>query len=562
MGRDPGRSITPMAGNRTRLAALVGLLPILVVAAVFLLPYATAVGGGAWGEGGPVPRVLRALADPALRRIIGFTAAQAGWSTLAALALGLPGAWLIGSGRYRGAALVRAVASIPFAMPPVLVVLGFVLFFGNAGWLNRAFMALTGAEEGPLRVLYRPAAIVLAHAFYNFPIVLRLAGDGIAAGRASYASAAATLGSSPRKTFFTVLLPVAAPSIAASALLVFLYCFTSFAVVLVLGGGPAATTLSVEIFRAARVGLDFETAGALALVETAIAAAAYLLYARLERAARSFAGTAENRGRRNLLPPKASGDLAAIVYLALAAFLILGPLVSVPLESFLWRSSRTAHAAFSLRWWAAVRDAALPALGRSLLLAAASATLAVILATSAAVAVWLSPARSRFGSLTAALCLAPLASSGIVLGLGWIRLYGSDLARTFWAVAVVQATAALPFAYRSVAEGLAALPPSMADAAASLGAPPAKTALLVALPASAPRIRSAWAFAAAISLGELNTVLMLGLEDWETLPLLVYRAAGAYRFGSACAAGTLLALACAGAFLLSEAGAVRPKRNT
>ncbi len=549
-----------MVENRARLAAFIGLPPILVVAAAFLLPYVTAVGGGSWGEDWAAPRVLRALSDPALRRIIVFTAAQAGWSTLAALALGLPGAWLIGSGRFRGAALVRAVASIPFAMPPVLVVLGFVLFFGNAGWLNRAAMAMTGAQEGPLRVLYRPEAIVLAHAFYNFPIVLRLAGDGIAAGRASYANAAATLGSSPRKTFLTVLLPLAMPSIAASALLVFLYCFTSFAVVLVLGGGPAATTLSVEIFRASRVGLDFDTAGALALIETAIAAVAYLLYAWSERAARRVAGTSEKRERIEPTPPRASGDIAAIVYLVLASFLILGPLISIPLESILWRSSRTAEAAFSLRWWAAVRDSALPAFGRSLLLAAAAATVAVLLATSAAVAVWLTP-RSRLGTLIAALCLAPLASSGIVLGLGWIRLYGSGLARSFWAVAVVQATTALPFAYRSVAEGLAALPPSMADASASLGAPPAKTALFVALPVSMTRIRSAWAFAAAISLGELNTVLMLGLEDWETLPLLVYRAAGAYRFGSACAAGTLLALACAGAFLLSEAGAARPKRN-
>ncbi|MDR3160976.1 MAG: iron ABC transporter permease, partial [Spirochaetaceae bacterium] len=74
--------------------------------------------------------------------------------------------------------------------------------------------------------------------------------------------------------------------------------------------------------------------------------------------------------------------------------------------------------------------------------------------------------------------------------------------------------------------------------------------------------RSAWAFSAAISLGELNAVLMLGLEGWETLPLLVYRAAGAYRYGTACAAGTLLMACCAGAFLLSEAGAKRSVHGT
>lgn len=547
--------------TRRRLALALGAAPLTVVALAFLLPYLAAISAGFDAGKGTTARSL--FGDPSLARIIGFTMAQAALSTLAALLLGLPGAWLIGSGRFRGARLVRAIASVPFAMPPVLVVLGFVLFFGNSGWLNRGITAVFGGDEGPIRVLYRPSAIVLAHAFYNFPIVLRLAGDGISAARASYAGAASTLGASPQKAFLTVLLPIAAPSIAASTLLVFLYCFTSFAVVLVLGGGPAATTLSVEIYRAARVGLDYRTAGYLALIETAIASAAYLLYARSEKASRTLAGTGENRNRgeeegKRSLP----GRIAMVVYLVIAALLVLGPLISVPLESFLWRQSRVSHASFSLRWWEAVEGSALPALARSVTLAAAAATLAVSLATAAAIARWLLGEKSRFGSLLAVLCVAPLASSGIVLGFGWLKFYGSSLSRSFWAVAMLHATAALPFAYRSISEGLATLSPSIVDASSSLGAPPLKTALLVALPSSARRIRSAWAFAAAISLGELNAVLMLGLEGWETLPLLVYRAAGAYRFGSACAAGTLLALSCAGAFMLSELGTeTRTKRQ-
>jgi thiamine transport system permease protein len=78
--------------------------------------------------------------------------------------------------------------------------------------------------------------------------------------------------------------------------------------------------------------------------------------------------------------------------------------------------------------------------------------------------------------------------------------------------------------------------------------------LTTALPLSLTRIRSAWGFAAALSMGELNAVMMLGREGWETLPLYIYRAVGAYRYGSACAAGTLLILGCAAGFLLSETG--------
>lgn len=550
-------------GEATAAAAFFAMsaVPVLALAAAFLLPYAAAVAAG-------LGSIAETAADPAVRRVLGFTVGQAAASTVAALAIGLPGAWLVGSGRFRGAPLVRAIASVPFAMPPILVVLGFVLFFGNNGWANRLAMGIFGLPEPPLRILYRPSAIVLAHAFYNFPIVLRLVGDAVAKARSSYAGAAASLGASGIRVFLTVLLPIAAPSIAAAALLVFLYCFTSFAVVLVLGGGPGATTLPVEIYRAARVSLDYQKAGALALVETAIAAAAYLAYARMERAARRAAGASEDRGRQSSGASDAGNSAgswrsaaASGVYLCAATFLIAGPILAVVAESFLIRSTRGSSAEFSLRWWASLSGAALPALGRSLVLAATAASLATLLAASAALAAWgFRSAENSDGAsraplaerALAALCMAPIASSGIVLGLGWLSFYGAGLARSFWAVALAHAVSALPFAYRSAAEGVRSLPSRAAAASAALGAPPLATAFRVALPAAGRRIRSAWAFSAAVSLGELNAVLMLGLDGFETLPLLMYRAAGAYRFGAACASGVLLAAACAAAFMLSE----------
>ena len=552
--------------------------PLLAVALFFLLPYLAAIRDGlapvAVAGGKTRPAILSLLGSGGLLHVVSFTVMQALASTAAALAVGLPGAWILGSGRFRSAPLIRALASVPFAMPPILVVLGFVLFFGNAGWANRAIAAATGTEEGPLRLLYRPSAIVLAHAFYNFPIVLILAGDSLARSRASYEKAAESLGASPAVSFFTVLLPLAAPSVLSAAFLVFLYCFTSFAVVLVLGGGPAATTVPVEIYRAVRTGLDFSTAGALALVETAISAFAYFAYARFDSFSRRLAGTGaaaeagdaydaetrvpEPRDARPAPTRKPHGAkfgpvrLLGNIWFIAVVLLVFGPLLSIPLESFLFRSSRAAASLLSFRWWSAIGSSALPALFRSLLLAALSAPLACLIASSAAVAAWIAGRGSRLARLISLACVLPLASSGIVLGFGWIRLYGSFFARSAFAVAAVHAIAALPFAYRSISEGLSALPPQAALASFSLGASPAKTALFVALPAAAARFRSAWAFSAAISLGELNAVLMLGLDDWETLPLLIYRSAGSYRFGSACAAGTLLAGACVLAFVVSE----------
>jgi thiamine transport system permease protein len=354
----------------------------------------------------------------------------------------------------------------------------------------------------------------------------------------------------------TALFPLVLPSIISAALLVFLYSFTSFAVVLVLGGGPAATTLAVEIYRYARVSLDFQNAGALALMETLVAAAVFVLYLFFE--SRS-AGEVEIRDRP-LDERRGAGEHIALgLYAAALLVFVLGPLLSVPLESFLFQPSRAAAARFSLRWWLALGDRVVPALARTALLASVSATLACVLAALAAAAAQnLRLAGSSGKSFLAALIrfctVAPLFSSGIVLGFGWLSLYGRNHSRSFFAVAVLHAVTALPFAFNSISRGFESIPRNTSNAAAAFGASPLRRVLTVDLPLTLGRFRSAWGFAAVISMGELNAVMMLGLEDYETLPLLIYRAVGSYRYGTACAAGTTLILSCAAAFLLSEAG--------
>ncbi|MDR2748088.1 MAG: iron ABC transporter permease [Treponema sp.] len=476
----------------------------------------------------------------------------------------MPGAWFLASSRAGGIfpRFLRAVSGIPFALPPILVVLGFVLFFGNSGWLNRIITAL-GAER-PLRILYKPGAVILAHGFYNFPLVLRLAGDSMEKARRAYLPAAASLGASPFRAALTVLLPLSLPGVCSAALLVFLYCFTSFAVVLVLGGGPASGTLAVEIYRYARISLDYGAAGILALFETLIASAVFVIYLFLEGRI-SRINTTADRDRRMDRPRSPGFFIVLGLYGLVTAFLVLGPILSVPLESFLQKASRARAASLSLYWWRAAGERALPALGRSLVLAFSSAGLSCLLAVLAAGALLRnsqgnSPGNSPgntgkiLGILVKAAVVSPLASSGIVLGLGWLILYGREQARSFFSVMLVHAVIALPFAFNSLSQGLKNLPPNLMNAGAAFGAGPLTGIFSLALPASAGALRSAWAFAAAISLGELNAVMMLGMEDWETLPLLIYRAVGAYRYGAACAAGTLLILCCAGLFLLSELG--------
>ena len=540
-------------------------LPLTVaVLFVFLLPYGAAL-GKAFDGGGKIT----IWENKALLRITLFTVKQAFLSVLAALAVGLPGAWFLLS-RSKFNPLFKTLSAIPFTMPSILVVLGFVLFFGNSGWLNRFLALFPGA--GQIRILYRSEAIILAHGFFNFPLVVRLAGDGLAKAKKAYAPAASTMGASPFFTAVTVLLPLSLPALLSACLLVFLYSFTSFAVVLVLGGGPATTTLPVEIYRYGRIFLDYRNAGALAIIETLIAVSVFLTYVIFgKKSNRIYSlGThsriAPDAGERVLEENGISIPLRFfwVIYGLFITLFVLGPLASVVFESLLSRSSRSAAQALSFVAWQSLGDTCLPSLRRSLILAFFSATLSCILAVSGAIPVKILEVRlhekrggwfcSFLVNLFRFFAAAPIVSSGIVLGLGWLTLYGGNLSRSPWALVLLHAVIALPFSFNSISEGFRETPVSILNAALVCGAGPLRALLTTALPLSLPRVRSAWAFAAALSLGELNAVMMLGMESWETLPLYIYRAAGSYRYGAACAAGTLLLLGCASCFVLSELG--------
>ena len=532
---------------------LEGLLALPLVMAVlfsFIIPY----GASFWNAFNSREKIS-VFENTALLHITLFTIKQAFFSLLVSLAIGLPGAWIIGNSQSRFMPVIRAVTAIPFAMPSILVVLGFVLFFGNSGWINRFLALLPGG--GSLRILYRPAAIILAHGFFNFPLVIRLAGDGIARARKAYSPAASALGASPLICVLTIILPLSFPAVMSAALLVFLYSFTSFAVVLVLGS-TASTTLAVEIFRHARVFLNYHNAGALALIETLIAVSVFLTYVFFRKKSGEIKVDVENRSpEENKASPLSRFFILA--YGVFAAFFIIGPIGSVILESLLYRPSRSASQVLGLVWWDALLhgDTILPALLRSLFLAFSSATAACVLAIPGAFSVKLLEEKAgkpaaAFAGIVRFFAAAPLVSSGIVMGLGWLILYGGSLPPQ--ALILLHGINALPFAFNSISEGFRSLPANTLNAALVSGATPLRALFTTALPLSLSHLRSAWGFAAALSLGELNAVMMLGMEKWETLPLYIYRASGAYRYGNACAAGTILIAACGICLFFSEWG--------
>lgn len=156
-----------------RLLTLVAALTAVVLLVLFYYPVATVFADAVLADGRltvePIAAVL--TSEFYLVDIIWFTAKQAFYSTLASLALGLPAAWLFARFEFRGRETLRSLTILPFVMPSIMVAIGFVATFGRNGTLNRA-LSLVGLP--PVELLFTLEAIVVAHAFYNAPLVARV----------------------------------------------------------------------------------------------------------------------------------------------------------------------------------------------------------------------------------------------------------------------------------------------------------------------------------------------------------------------------------------------------
>ena len=547
--------------------------PLVFLLLFFYLPLGLVLGEVVRGGGS---LILEVLSQPYYQKILRFTLFQAGVSTIFALMLGLPGGYLLGRFRFPGRNVVKSLSTLPFVLPSILVVLGFVLFFGNNGALNRFLAATFRTSEPPLKILYSFKAIILAHGFYNFPIIMRLTSPAWMNLPANQINAARSLGAPPFRLFRTVTLPHLIPALLASASLVFLFCFMSFAIILVLGGGPQFSTLEVEVYRLAKFTLDLPAAAVLGLTGTVITLAFLYLNITLEKRGSALlnrTGAAlplrdlilRERGRK--LRPR---GVVLGAYLLVTGIILLGPLLAVVINSLQIKTGWGAGPEWSLKWYVQLFQnrsgtpgaagapggpVSLEALKNSLTFALGAVALGVPLGTILALWTHRKEGPSRLRRPVELLFMLPLGVSPVILGLGYLKLL-PRLPESFrhggLLITGAHAVIAYPFVIRSVSASLHRVSPGLRRAAASLGASPGRILFTVDLPLIKAGIFSGAAFVFALSLGEINATILLARSGQTTLPLAIYRLIGAYNFHGACALGTVLLLLCGAAFIIID----------
>ncbi len=479
-----------------------------------------------------------------LARITGYTVKEAAASTLLALLVGLPAAFLVARRKFPGRRLLVSFAAIPLCVPPLIVALGYISSFGMAGYANRLLAPLTGGES--LNILYSFRGLVMAQGFYNFPIIMATVADAWSQLDDEQADSARLLGAGEARCFFSITLIQLIPAIISGAITVFIYCFFSFMFVL-LFGATGGTTLEVAIYHAGRSQMHFTEAAVLALLESATAITALFFMSKAEDAARRLKGLSFRGKSATPLPVgKKEVPFVTAVLLIIAVFFVM-PLLSIILSSLTARTG--GRKLFSLAAWKQILSmrSFFLSLRNTLLIAAATSIFCTVTALVQAVLLTRPPFKTK--AVFRTIPLLPMAVSSVLTGLGMTMLV-----RRGQPVHLVLAQTALywPFAFRQIQSCMAKIPETVTDAAATLS--PCRTDGLfrVIIPYCRRGIISGAGFCFAMSCSDATLPLVLSLNKFDTLSLFTYRLAGSYRFPQASASGAVLGLCCTLAFSLSN----------
>jgi len=487
---------------------------------------------------GPLAAVM-ARADwppalgPADRAAIRFTLLQAALSAVLSVALAIPVARALARRDFAGRRLLVTVMGAPFLLPVIVAVLGLLAIFGRAGWVNAS---LAGIGLGRIDV-YGLQGVVLAHVFLNLPLAVRLLLQGWQAVPSERVRLATALGFSSRDMRRHFERPLLRAVLPGAALLIFLLCTTSFAVALILGGGPSSTTVELAIYQAFRFDFDLGRAALLGLIQVAICLGAGALAFGAIRRQELGAGL----DRRPLPWPGDTragrvGDGAAI--LGAALFLLL-PLLSVLVKGF------PALAGLPpVVWQSALR---------SIVLALASTALAVALALPIALMV----ARLSRPGLVEALAFLSIAVSPLVVGTGLfllVRAVANPLTLALPVTGLVNALVALPFLLRALVPAAMAAEATQGRLAEALGMPAWARFRHAILPRLMRPLGFGAGLAAAFSMGDLGVITLFSTPGQGTLPLEMYRLMGSYRTDDAQGAAVLLMALTLALFWLFDRG--------
>lgn len=513
---------------------------LFIAAAVFSLLSQKAEQGG------------ESIFSPYVFHILRFTLFQAVLSTLLSVLLAVPVAMALArQPSFWGRIWIIRLFAVPMGLPVIVGALGIITVWGQQGVLNKALSTL-GLNE-PISI-YGLNGILLAHVFFNLPLAVRLLLVTLERIPVEYWRTTASLGMSQFSVFRFVEWPAMRSAMVSAASLIFMLCLTSFTVVLILGGGPAATTIEVAIYQALRFDFDPQRAVSLALLQIMLAVA-LLFVTSLVPKAEDDVRTAGTIIRRFDGLSK-TARLRDFVLILAAAVFVASPLLAVVISGLAANLFKLLMAEVFMKAFLTSFSIAFCAASMAVVVSMSLSHARLVISRQRQATVTERAASAVFTATSSLVLLVP----PVVIGSGWfiwINRFTDPAGYAPVIVAFINMLVSLPFVTRVLEPALETYRERTDRLSQSLRLSGFSKFKMVTWPLMRKAVFMAMSFSLALSLGDLGAVALFGSDGFVTLPWLVYSNMGSYRSADAAGYALILGVIC---LLLAVYGAGFDKR--
>lgn len=495
------------------------------------------------------------ISDPYYLGRIWFTFWQALVSTILTLIIGLPVAFVFARYDFPCKAVLKSLTTVPFVMPTIVVAIGFGALLGPDGLVNQVTMAIFNIKQAPINFQNTLIIIFAAHVFYNYSIVVRIVSNNWSNLDPNLEGSAKILGASRFRVFWSIELPLLLPSITSAALLSFIFAFSSFGVVLILGG-PQFATLEVTIYELTTKLFRLPLAGALCLVQISVSYIFLVVYARIQDKTQTSLNFKPYHSTMRY--PTHRNEKVFVITILIIVLLVLSPLVALAVKSvdlregyslsnFINLFTNTNDSYFYLSpisiIWNSIRFGVI--------------TIVISLAIGTMAALFLAGKGKKFGFMDSLLML-PLGASAVVLGYGFLISFNRtpiDLRASWVLLVVAHSLIAYPFVIRSILPVLQSIKPGLREAASVLGASEFRKLITIDLPIISRAMLVGATFAFAVSVGEFGATMLLTRPEMTTMPVAIFQflsQPGDENIGKAMAMAVLLMMVIGMSFVAIE----------
>ncbi len=532
--------------NRVTTSLVLTIIPLLFLIFFFYIPIITIINKALFYNQHFTLQIFKEIfTDTWQVSVILFTIQQSIISLFFTLMIGLPLAYILARYKVKFYQSIKSLISVPFVLPTITVSLGFILFFGNQGYINR-FLEIFGFK---IKVLYTLKAIILAHVFFNIPIVVRIVGDTIENLNENLLYSARSLGASKTQAFFKVTVPAMIPSILNASILVFIYCFMSFGIILILGH-VKFTTIEVNIYMYVRQLMNLQKGIALSFIQIIISLfflSFYIISNRKMNVINMLSFSKEKQVK--LTNVKLRYLIIIYTYLVILCLFIAGPILS--LLFFLIENFDKFHVFFMQmlknEYNYILGSNILTPLINSLVLGLISAFMSVFFSLLLSMGIQ----QNRIKGFIEVLVYLPLGISTIAFTMGYSLFFSNiEISRRILLICA-HIVITLPFSFSIINQAVSSINKNYLIAGKVLGANEIYLFFKVKLPLILKPVITAYIFSFAISFGEISAATMLQ-DGFLTLPLAIFRFIGARYFYQATVMSMLLVGIASIAFLFSD----------